>query len=1035
MTHDLKLNDAQRRAVEFPIDHPLKIVAGAGTGKTAVLTERFVHIVERHHIRPSRILALTFTKKAAAEMEQRIIRKLLRRGLMNRSEAPLLLWIGNFHSICLALLRQHALVAGLDPSFGTIDDTEQRLLLADVIADFLNQRLNLSDSKRFEALMIDRIDDFSRNAAGVVNRLRSYYLELDNVRDMLIDTLEGKYLAVKRELIDAADDTSLRKTERRKAKESLELLPVSKAHEMLLADAVSAICTAYARKLGEQDILDFNDLIAYTCRLADNEPLLKDRFDYLLVDEFQDTDGAQYQLLEALSDSMKNVTVVCDKKQSIYEWREARIENIETFPGEPIFLDENYRSFGEILDSANDFIARTMGDEKALRPAHAGGRGRAEEPRVRLYRAANNEEEADYVASEIHRLLEQYGADKIAILMRSVRASGAIEDALRSRGIPYSTVGGRGFYDISESKDLVALLRLIENPFDDFSMARVLKSAVIGLADATLYELRGPGKKPTKSFYDALRHFDEILLGVHPLVRARLQALGETINELSDRKWSMTIGETVSELILRTNYLKYLACIEGTRGPGFTNVSRFYKTATLFEERNPGAGLGEFLAYMEMSMAGNVGPANAQSPKGAIQIMTVHQAKGLEFPVVFVVNLRKGAFPLTYKAGGFGHDERFGLYAVKLPDGKHSVRYKTGIFEILKDRQNHEENRIMYVAMTRAEELLYLTTPQSHNDNDFFGGIEEFVASTGTGSAEIVNSYESSERVAALQVEEGRNLSEDEIMQAAEQAVARIQRRPKETTAGEANLITLSYSRLSLFRHCRAKYALRYVYNLPLAPHEESREEDYRHIDAFTLGNLLHDVLMHFHRRRRIGTAADAFEILDSLSASISQALVKTAKKMLDVYMRHSLSRTETLREEEEFHWKSADDAFEIMFEGKIDRIHREGETLKIVDYKTGEDHGESHGLQLGIYRLAMEEVLGEHDILTSNFYLSTGEEVVRSFSPDDLHKIRRHLLEDARKIASGDFRISTTDRRNASYCGGCGYGTFCKEKAGRCES
>ena len=168
MTSDFKLNDAQRKAVEFPIDKPLKVVAGAGTGKTAVLAERFVHIVERDQISPSRILALTFTKKAAAEMELRIARKLLGKGLINRSETPLLLWVGNFHSICLALLRQHALLAGLDPSFGTIDDTEQRLVLANVIMDFLNKRLGDSNPDRFENLMIERIGNFSGNAATVV---------------------------------------------------------------------------------------------------------------------------------------------------------------------------------------------------------------------------------------------------------------------------------------------------------------------------------------------------------------------------------------------------------------------------------------------------------------------------------------------------------------------------------------------------------------------------------------------------------------------------------------------------------------------------------------------------------------------------------------------------------------------------------------------------------------------------------------------------------------------------------------------------
>lgn len=1034
MANEFKPNEAQRKAVDFPIDRPLKVVAGAGTGKTAVLTERFVRIVEKHAVMPSRILALTFTKKAAAEMQRRIVRELYRKKLLNRSEAPLMLWIGNFHSIALRLLRQHALVAGLDPSFGNINETEGQLLLAEVVTDFLNKKLGASiEADEFESLMIERVDDFLRNASGVVNRLKGQVVDLETYGNILSSGLEDDYRAIERNLRETVDNDTLHGNTRRAARKRLESLPTAKAHERLLLDAVQEIRMAYARELEKRDELDFNDLISYACRLAEAEPSVKARFDYILVDEFQDTDGAQLRLLEALSDDLKNVTVVCDRKQSIYEWREARPENITDFPGESIFLDENYRSVGEILDSANFFISQTMESEKALRPALDGGRGRAGEPRVKLFRASCAEEEADYVASEIARLAGEYTPGDVAILMRSVRASDHIENALRARRIPHTIVGGKGFHDLSETKDLFALLRLIENPFDDISMTRVLQSPIVGLSDAALYALRRPDAKSVECLYDSLQKSGRPLEDVDPHVRARAEMCVEAIGELSRERWSLTIGETVSEMLARTNYIKYLTCIEGARGPRFSNVSRFYKNAALFEERNPGAALADFITYMETTMAGDSGSSAAAQPEDAVRVMTVHQAKGLEFPVVFVMNLRKGGsgLPLKYRGGGFGYNERFGVFAGKLPDGKSLVRYEGGygvnVKETLKAGQFDEENRIMYVAMTRAERLLYLTTPQADVEDDFFSQMEEYADGAGAESVEVIHSFESPAEPSEGGGENDSAATEEEIRLEAEAAVERIRREPATAMGAERATVRLSYSRLSLFRQCPAKYALRYVYNLPLAPHEESQDETYRHIDAFTLGNLMHDTLMHFHRRQRLDAPSDAIEILENLAASLPPAVVNSARDMLEKYLRHPLSKIQTLHEEKEFHWKIAGDAIDIVFEGKVDRVHLDKGVLTIVDYKTGERYAESHELQLGMYRLAMGEALGERDLRTSNYYLSTGEEDECSFSVEELRVIREGIVEDACKIAAGDFSISEGGGGRYSGCGDCGYEIFCK--------
>ncbi len=1033
MAADFTPNEGQRRAIEFPVDRPLKVIAGAGTGKTAVLTHRFVHIVEKYGIPPSRIIALTFTRKAAAEMRGRIVEELLRKKLMSRSEAPMQLWIGNFHSVCLKLLRQYSLVAGLDPSFRALGEADRDLIISDVVMDFLDNRLgSASDSAGFERLMVDRVDGFEENTIHLIDRLDAALIEPGAMERTLREDIEEQYRIIEGTLEDAIRDDSIHANTRKKAERRLQSLPQEEAYELLVLEAAGVILEAYDRRKEELGALDFNDLVSCACRLAESERSVKRRFDYILVDEFQDTDGAQLRRLQALSENLENVTVVCDKKQCIYEWREVRIENIDDFPGETIFMDENYRSFGEILDSANFFIAKSMPEEKPLRPAIVGGRGRSGQPRTRLYRAADGHEEADFIAGEISRLVEsgQCEPGDIAILMRSVLAAGLVEDALRSCKIPHTVVGGRGFHDLSEIKDLMALVRLIENPFDDLSMARVLKSPAVGISDASLYSLRRQSKGDGIGLYDALLADPDMLDDFGESLRRRVTGLLEMIETVSERKWSMTIGEIISEALAGTGYLKYLASVEGTRGQRFSNVSSLYKMATRFEEGHAGATPGEFLAYAERTVAAEAPQGIAGAGQNLTRIMTVHQAKGLEFPVVFVANLGMGAFPLAFRSDAFGYDERFGVYAGKLPAGKHLVRYEGGygvdIEETLRARHMDEENRIMYVAMTRAEKLLYLSTPKPEVGDEFFSSIEAFAEGSGSPAAEIIDTCATPSKKIGGKADAPVSIFEDEIIKAASHAVARIDRDPQQAAGARQDRVVLSYSRLALLRECPKKYAMRHIYRFPLAPHEEEQEEVHEHIDAFTLGNLLHTTLMRFHRTQRSGGAADALDIFGALSGSLPKKMVDAGLKMLEDYLKHPLAQVQTIREEMEFHWKLLDEPVEIVFEGKIDRIHREGDSLKVVDYKTGERRAESHLLQLGIYRLAMEEILGERGILTSNFYLSAGQEVPSDFSRAQLAEIRKGIIEDARKIAAGDFGIGD-EKSKSRNCDSCDYAAFCE--------
>ncbi|NQU07045.1 MAG: PD-(D/E)XK nuclease family protein, partial [Candidatus Abyssubacteria bacterium] len=565
----------------------------------------------------------------------------------------------------------------------------------------------------------------------------------------------------------------------------------------------------------------------------------------------------------------------------------------------------------------------------------------------------------------------------------------------------------------------------------------ILQSDMGGLNDAMLHALCKSPTGADAGIYEVLRPSQEICAGLRPRTHDRLLALLDAIQELANRRWSLTLGELISEALDRTGYLKYLASIEGPRGTRFSNVSTFYKTATLFEERHPGAGLEEFLTYLETVVAGDAGPTATDAKRGAVQLMTVHQAKGLEFPVVFVVNLRAGAFPLKFRSDGFGYGERFGLFAKNLPAGGEAVRYRgeygVGIEKNLRERHYFEECRIMYVAMTRAQDILHLTTSSPEDEEDFFRALESFADEDGARCVEVVRSFSIPAGLPEQETAAAQCGSIAEIRLEAAKAVERIARTPSTGPAtGEDWSVALSYSSLVLFRQCPMKYALRYVYNLPLSPHEESGDENHSRADAFALGNLLHGVLMQYHRQNRSGAKADAFEIFENLSRGCPQELLSAGREMIGKYLDSPLSQTNTLDEEKEFHWRIECGHHKIMLEGKIDRIHYQGDSLKIVDYKTGSRREESHRLQLGIYRLAIEAVLGKGNILTSNFYLSTGEEVEYRFTAEELNRIRDDIIEDARKIAGMIFEVSGEDGRHSTDCPGCGYAGFCLSRGAK---
>jgi DNA helicase-2/ATP-dependent DNA helicase PcrA len=613
-----ELNPPQQEAVDHG-DGPLLVLAGAGSGKTRVITPRLATLVGRG-VRPWRILAVTFTNKAAGEMRARA-EKLL-------GEDARKIWIGTFHATCAKLLRIHAASAGLRSDFLIFDDSDQRSLVLRVMRD-----LGLSDQKVTPRALLSGIDRAKNQGVGADQFAGTDYL----------------------------------------------------------SDLVAKVYPEYQQRLRAANAVDFGDLLLEVLRLAHHPDVgrqLAERFDHVLVDEFQDTNHVQYQLVGELSRRTGNLCVVGDDDQSIYRWRGANVDNILGFPAahagcRVVKLEQNYRSTQTILDAANGVIARNRGRmEKRLFTEEGEG-----EP-ILYFTATDERREAEFVAQAIRRLCADDGCapSDFAVFYRTHAQSRVIEEAMRASDIPYAVVGGTRFYDRAEVKDLIAYLRVVANPADEVSLERIVNVPSRGIGDATIDRVRELGRAMEKSLWEAML---EALkpscdaLGAGP--RRKLAAFVELVEELRAMaglsKGALTfafiarqasgLADLAEAALEKSGYLERLA-IEGTKEARdrVENLEELVGSMRDYEAAAHEPSLVDYLerVSLESSADGKV--------KGAA-LMTVHAAKGLEFPVVFVTGLEEGTFPRVE------------------PDAD--------------PEEMEEERRLAYVAITRARRRLFLT--------------------------------------------------------------------------------------------------------------------------------------------------------------------------------------------------------------------------------------------------------------------------------------------------------------------------------------
>ncbi|WP_148888453.1 DNA helicase PcrA [Streptococcus cristatus] len=611
------MNDRQAEAVQTT-EGPLLIMAGAGSGKTRVLTHRIAYLIDEKMVNPWNILAITFTNKAAREMKERA-------ATLNPATQDCL--IATFHSMCVRILRREADHIGYNRNFTIVDPGEQRTLMKRIL-----KNLNLDPKKWNERAILGTIS---------------------NAKNDLID----------------------------------EVAYANMAGDMY-TEIVAKCYTAYQKELRQSEAMDFDDLIMLTLRLFDQNPdvltYYQQRYQYIHVDEYQDTNHAQYQLVKLLASRFKNICVVGDADQSIYGWRGANMQNILDFEkdypeAKVVLLEENYRSTKTILQAANEVIR----NNRNRRPKNLWTKNEDGEEIV-YYRANDEQAEALFVARTIDQLSrEGYSHKDFAVLYRTNAQSRTVEEALLKANIPYTMVGGTKFYSRKEIRDLISYLNLIANPSDNISYERVVNEPKRGVGPGTVEKIRDFASSQEISLLDASAN---IMLS--PVKGKAAQAVYEFANliiDLRDRLDDYSVTELVELVLKKTGYSAALAAQATLESQArIENIEEFLSVTKNFDENpdNPTdeTGLDKISRFLnDLALIADTDDGEQKSSE--VTLMTLHAAKGLEFPVVFLVGMEENVFPLSRAS----EDED----------------------------ELEEERRLAYVGITRAEKILYLTNANS----------------------------------------------------------------------------------------------------------------------------------------------------------------------------------------------------------------------------------------------------------------------------------------------------------------------------------
>ncbi|MFZ4648585.1 MAG: ATP-dependent helicase [Patescibacteria group bacterium] len=943
-----KLNAEQRKAVVHNAG-PLLIVAGAGTGKTTVLINRLAYLIMEKKVSTENILLITFTEKAASELEERAD-QILPYGYVD-------LWIHTFHGFAERLLREHALDIGLPADFKLMSSTEQWILL----------------KKNLNAFKLD------------------YYRPLGNPTKFISELLRH-FSRLKDENVSAEEYLAyVEHLEKIDSDEVIDEIELKRLRELATAYAV------YNNLLLQESALDFGDLIVYCLKLLKERPKIlafyRQQFEYVMVDEFQDTNWAQYELVKLLSAPTNNLVVVGDDDQSVYKFRGASISNIlqfkDDFPkAEEVVLTENYRSRQEILDYAYRFIQNNNPNrleeklkiDKSLKSMVASN---PDETSVRFLQFQRQEEELSFVAEEIFSRYTDSWKD-FAILVRANDTADVFVKELNRRGIPNQFVSLRGLYYKPLIIDCLSYLKLLDNYHESGALFRVLNMDIFRVCQSDLITINKFAHKKVYSLFEALGTSSDIP-GLADSSRENIGKLLALLNEHSELAANKKPSRVFVQFVYDSGLLKDLD--HDRDQESFSYLNQIYRKIKTFEENLPDARLKDFLEILELELeAGETGALKLDfADDDSVKIMTVHAAKGLEFKNVFVVNAVDKKFPTISRSE-----------KISVPDALVKEKVIAS-----KDAHIEEERRLFYVALTRAKENLFITGAKD------YGGLREkkpsrFISEMNLSITEVNFDDSFSKKLELL-----RDL---EVLGKPEDIVEEPLVLPEQ----------FSFSQLAAFSSCPLQYKFAFILKIP-APEDKP---------SLIFGRVMHSVLFDFLSPLISGKVA----MQNSLFGAEKPVLL-TEKRLMEIFEERWQPDGYNSKEERELYLakgKAALHSFwdywqelggrEILFlekrfcfkiageimKGAIDRVDilPDGR-LEIVDYKTGnpkEKLDYEARRQLILYQLFLEEFLGKPVAKLSYYYLENGSIMSFEATEKEKEKLRREIEEEIEAIKKGQF-------------------------------
>lgn len=1003
-----KLNSGQLGAVTHD-SGPLLIVAGAGTGKTTVLVNRLAYLISEKRASGEEILLLTFTEKAAGEMEERA-ENILPYGYLD-------LWINTFHGFSERLLREHALDIGLPLNFKLLTKTDQWILVKKNLEKFnLDYYRPLGNPTKFISELLRHFSRLKDENISPEEYL-AYAAELENGDKELVTK---KKVGTKKKITsDESDEEEL---------ESARIKELAGAYQV------------YNRLLLDNGFLDFGDLIIYTLRLLTTRPNIlkyyRTKFRYIMVDEFQDTNWAQYELIKLLAAPKNNLVVVGDDDQAIYKFRGASISNIMQFKDDfpkaaEIILTDNYRSRQDILDYAYKFIQHNNPNRleerlkinKRLTAQGGINKLQTKETPVSFYNFETAADETAFVAQKILEIYEEANksgeADwsDFAILVRANDTADAYVKELNRYRIPNQFMSWRGLYYKPLILDILAYLRLLDNYHESSALFRVLNMEIFRVSHLDMITINKTAARKVWSLYEALKNIKSIKdLSVETY--SNVAKLLDLINKHS----ALVAKEKPTRLFISFAYDSgLLAGLDPDKDlESYSYLNQFYQKIKRLEENEPDLRLSDFLQAINLEIeAGETGALKLDfADRETVKIMTIHGAKGLEFKYVFIVNLVDKKFP-TINRGE----------KIALPDSLVREQALPG-----PEAHIEEERRLFYVAATRAKDRLYLTGAKD------YGGAKEkkpsrFIDEMGLTSA-IVPEIKLSEKNEFLR--DLHYLNNREIALS-----------PDKTGPEQYPLPTkFSFSQLAAFSTCPLQYKFAFVLKIPASTDKAS----------LIFGRVLHNTLYNFllpvlNERQKIN--GTLFENLEKETSDKKVASYLNQRRLLDLYEEFWQADGYPSKKDREDYKKKGLEAIhkfweayqanppqEILFlekrfsfkvggdiiKGAIDRIDKLPDgRLEIIDYKTGKtktklDYSEKR--QLILYQLFIEEFLKIPVGTLSYYYLESGEKLTFTATEKDISRLQIEIREEIAAIKKREF-----PPQPSMMCGYCDFNSICEFK------